>query len=279
MAFDNDIPRLLALAGAVLLFSACGATGHASKSVHRGYATDEPVAERSIAMDGMTSDVDTRLPAAIAVGTWQNDAPPAKASITDFDVEAAEGEVGARPPGQRLLIYSGSFSVAVANVQEAADAARRMATELGGWFQSQKNDVVTIRVPASRWEEALVRVAALGRVLDRRIDAADVTEEVVDLDLRLRHARALGKRLTELLAEAKTVEETLKVETELARVRTEIERLEGRLQFLRDRVAWSTLVLRFVPVTDAPSRPQALPFPWLRDLGLDRLLGLAGGVR
>ncbi len=199
------------------------------------------------------------------------------AFIDDFDVMAGSAEQPTPVSAERLLVYSGRLDAAVGNVDEALDAARAMAEELGGYFQSISDQTITIRVPASRWEEALTRVAAIGRILSRQIEASDVTEEVVDLRLRLRNSLALGKRLEELLGMAKTVEETLKVEKELNRIRTEIERIEGRLQFLSDRIAFSTLVIRFIEVTNAPTRPQALPFPWLRALGLNRLLGLGGG--
>ena len=199
--------------------------------------------------------------------------------IGDLETGMQEGEPAAPASAERLLVYSGRLETAVGNIDEALDVARAMAEELGGYFQSISDQTITLRVPASRWEEALTRVAAIGRILNRRIEAADVTEEVVDLRLRLRNSLALGKRLEELLQMAKTVEETLKVEKELNRIRTEIERLEGRLQFLSDRIAFSTLVIRFVEVSSAPTRPQALPVPWLQALGLNRLLGLTGGVR
>jgi hypothetical protein len=180
---------------------------------------------------------------------------------------------------ERLLIYSGQFSVAVGNIEDAQEAARAMAEGLGGYFQSLKADTITLRVPAKRWEEAVAGVRKIGRVLDRAIDAADVTEEVVDLQLRLRNAQKLMKRFEELLEKAETVEAALKVEKELARVRVEVERLEGRLNFLADRIAFSTLTIRFVKAAEASVRPQALPFPWLTELSLESLLGLEGGAR
>ncbi len=214
-------------------------------------------------------------------GGWEDsrDAERAIALIGDIETGALGGEPVAPASAKRLLVYSGRLDAAVGNIDEALDAARAMAEELGGYFQSLTDKTITLRVPASRWEEALARVAAIGRILNRRIEASDVTEEVVDLKLRLRNSLALGKRLEELLQMAKTVQETLEVEKELTRIRTEIERLEGRLQFLSDRIAFSTLLIRFVEVSNAPTRPQALPFPWLQALGLNRLLGLSGGVR
>ena len=81
------------------------------------------------------------------------------------------------------------------------------------------------------------------------------------------------------LAQAETVEAALKVEKELNRARTEVERIEGRLGFLPDRIAFSTITIGFTPAASAPDRPQALPFPWLRQLGLGNLLGLTEGTR
>ena len=169
--------------------------------------------------------------------------------------------------------------LAVGNVEEAQNAARGMAEGLGGYFQSITKDSIVLRVPAAKWEDAVSGVGEIGRVLDRAIEAADVTEEVIDLKLRLRNAQKMMTRLEELLAKAENVEAALKVETELGRVRVEVERLEGRLKFLGDRVAFSTLTIRFRQVQETAARPQALPFPWLTRLSIENLLGLPGGAR
>jgi len=196
--------------------------------------------------------------------------------VAEFDDEAPEEIAG---PEERMIVYTGRFSVAVGSVERALRDVREMTESMGGYVQALQDDVVTLRIPAARFEGALERLRGLGRILSRAIETADVTEDVVDLRLRLRNAMALRDRLVELLARAESVEAALKVETELSRVRTEIERIEGRLQFLASHVAYSTLTVHFVQAGQAPSRPQALPFPWLRELGLENLLGLQGGVR
>lgn len=279
----SPIARLTLL----FLALAVGACSSSANSMDSGlaYYDTEPSMEKAtthLSMPGMTVSEANRLPFNLGDGGWEDSvsvtAEPT-AFINDFDVEAAETPPAAPATVERLLVYSGRFQVAAGDIDQALDDTKAMAKDLGGYFQSLSDHTITIRVPARRWDEALARVAGIGRILNRQIDAADVTEEVVDLKLRLRNARALGKRLEELLDLAKTVEETLKVETELNRIRTEIERIEGRLQFLSDRVAFSTLVIMFTEAATAPTRLQALPFPWLRDLGLNNLLGLPGGVR
>jgi hypothetical protein len=69
-----------------------------------------------------------------------------------------------------------------------------------------------------------------------------VSEEFVDLTARTANARRLEERLLELLAtRTGKLQDVLSVERELARVREEIERMEGRLRYLKTRTELSTL--------------------------------------
>jgi hypothetical protein len=104
-----------------------------------------------------------------------------------------------------------------------------------------------------------------------------VTEQYLDVSLRLKNAREVRDRIAALLASAKTVEDSLKVERELERLSSEIERMEGRLKFLRDRAAYSTITISFQPVQVEDLQRQKvfhLPFSWLSEMGLGRLLNL-----
>src|SRR6185437_7426556 len=102
----------------------------------------------------------------------------------------------------------------------------------------------------------------------------DVTAEYVDLEVRLKSARAVQARLTELLTRAVEVEDSIAIEKELDRVSGEIERIEGRMKFLRDRAAFSTITVRFAPkrVEQVGTQRVRIPVPWLDDVNLPRLL-------
>jgi hypothetical protein len=106
------------------------------------------------------------------------------------------------------------------------------------------------------------------------VQAEDVTEEFRDLEVRLKSARAVQARLTELLAKAAKVEESIAIERELDRVSGEIERIEGRIKYLKDRAAFSTITVRFQPKEkeQVGGHEVRLPVRWLYDLGLKRLL-------
>ncbi len=134
-----------------------------------------------------------------------------------------------------------------------------------------------MRVPAQRFEEALAALRAAGRVLDESRHANDVTEEFLDLGIRLDTARKARERLLEVLAKAEKVEDILKVEAELRRLTEEIERMEGRRKYLADQVAMATLSATFQAIAQAPPPPprpkQRSRFPWINRVGADAMMG------
>jgi hypothetical protein len=178
------------------------------------------------------------------------------------------------PARAPILIYNAQITMAVFDAEVELRAVEELGRELGGFLARRTDLSVTIRVPALRFQEALRRISLLGDVTHRDISAEDVTQEFMDLEVRLKNARAGRERLEQVLKRANDVKDALLVERELDRLAAEIERIEGRLKYLRDRAAFSTLTVSFQP------RPREqiekghfpLPFPWLQQLGIGRLL-------
>lgn len=174
-----------------------------------------------------------------------------------------------------LLIYRATYRMAVFEAVKAIDAVQRMALELDGYLVRRADDQITVRVPSEKYRDALARLGPLGDVLSRDETVEDVTDQFMDLSTRLRNYRAVRARVQELLAQAKTVKEALAVERELGRITTAIERIEGRLKLLRELVAFSTITVMFRAQPPESIESQVkLPFPWLDQLGLSRLLDL-----
>ncbi|WP_437877353.1 DUF4349 domain-containing protein [Sorangium sp. So ce513] len=189
---------------------------------------------------------------------------------------AAQGAAAVSASPAPLLVYTAQVTMAVFEVSASLGKVEALAQELGGFLARRDDRTITIRIPAARFDEALKRLEGLGDMLQRNVVAEDVTEEFLDLGVRIRNARAVRDRLEKLLEKATKVEESVQLERELARVTSELERLEGRLKYLRDRIAFSTLSVSFQPrstETITPSGPR-LPIHWLDQLGLSRLLNL-----
>jgi hypothetical protein len=120
----------------------------------------------------------------------------------------------------------------------------------------------TLRVPAARLDEAVAALKKLGRVINESQQADDVTEQVVDLDIRIANARITEKRLAELIQNRTgRVSDVLEVEREMTRVRTELERLDAQRKNVERRVAYATLVLEVLEERRASVSLGPVPVP------------------
>lgn len=178
----------------------------------------------------------------------------------------------ARDPA--LVVYAASLVMAVYQVEPSLLTVERIAREHGGFVAKKQDKEIVIRVPRARFQEVVSGVDKVGDVIHRDVSALDVTEEHVDLEVRIKNARAMQARLKDLLQRA-NVKEAIEIEKELGRVTEELERLEGKLKVLRDRIAYSTISVSFQERAPSPAaRSARLPFAWLGELGLPSLLSL-----
>jgi len=173
-----------------------------------------------------------------------------------------------------MLVFTAQVTLAVYQVEQGVLAVEKIAREAGGYLAVKQDKRITIRVPRNRFEAALGAVDKIGDVLHRDVEAVDVTDEYVDMEIRIKNARAMQTRLKQLLEKA-SVKEAIEIEKEMRRVTEELELLEGKLKLLKDKIAYSTITVVFQArgSSMASSRVQ-LPFPWLSALGLPTLLRL-----
>lgn len=179
---------------------------------------------------------------------------------------------------ERLLIQRGQVQVEVVRPEDSARDFLAKVKAAGGYLQQQAGATLTVRLPAAEFDAMFTAVKAMGRVLAEQRQAEDVTEEFVDLGIRIDNARKARDRLLEILQKAEKVEDILKVEAEVRRLTDEIERMEGRKKLLADQVAMATLQATFVAkVEPAPPPPpkrsrQLSPFDWINETGPETLL-------
>jgi hypothetical protein len=136
---------------------------------------------------------------------------------------------------------------------------------------------VSLRVRAEKLDAALAELRKLGEVLSESVTGQDVSAEFVDVQARLKAKRVLEERLLAIAAEAKAVEDMLKVETELSRVRSDIEQLEGRSRLLQDRARLSLIEVT-AESPHQPTEPEAQSLGSKLSSGFERAWRLAGDV-
>ena len=186
------------------------------------------------------------------------------------------GAASEKPRSSPLLIYTGQVVLAVFDVTATQDRALATIESFGGYSSQRNAQQMVFRVPAEKFREALDALKKLGDVLRLDWAAQDVGEEYRDLQIRLKNNLDMRERLLVMLAGAKEIEAALAVEEQLERITLEIERINGQLRSLQDRLAYSTISIQFSPiaVTQVPKSDYRLPFPWLNQLGLEFLMQL-----
>lgn len=152
----------------------------------------------------------------------------------------------------RDLIRTGVLDLHTRDHADAVGRARAATRSAGGTVvgeesvrgASRVSTTLTLRVPAARFDALMAALAEITGDVDRRsVRVEDVTRPVADVTARLRVRRAAEARLVELLAQARSVEDVLAVQTRLDAVREEIESADAQLRALRTDVALSTITL------------------------------------
>jgi hypothetical protein len=164
---------------------------------------------------------------------------------------------------ERLIIRTADMSIVVPDTEEAMASIAQMADENGGWVvnssvfqydETAKTGNITVRIPAEGFQSFIDAIQLMSVEVTRiSTSGQDVTEEFVDLSARLENLEATAARVRNFLDEAKDVEDALAVNQELSRLEGEIEVLKGRLNYLDQSAAYSTVSIDLTP--DILSQP------------------------
>lgn len=150
----------------------------------------------------------------------------------------------------KKLIKDGNMRIETKDLQASKQRMDGLLKQYNGYYESENldnNDVETsyylkIRLPALSFE-ALIGALENGEdeVKSKYVQTRDVTEEYIDVVARLKNERAYMARYQALLAKASTVKDILSIEESIRKLQEEIESREGRLKYLNDQIAFSTL--------------------------------------
>lgn len=182
---------------------------------------------------------------------------------------------------EQRIIKTGTMRVVVDKIASSVETLTDYAGSVGGFIESssivenrsgKRTGHVVLRVPVDRFEETIAKVRDIADLVrEETTEGRDVTEQYTDLEAQLRNARAQEEAYLAILKRAFSVKDILSVQRELGTIRSQIERLEGRLKYLENRTAFSTLRVsleedievqiptkKFKPVTAVKQATQAL---------------------
>ncbi len=188
----------------------------------------------------------------------------------DFDVveeEYAESQDGygvgvnsASDVTNRMVMYNAYMEIAVENPETALQSVIDMAEKAGGFVVNSNvykaytdrgslpSANLTVRVPAGELDSIIEAIKGLTPnpeedVISENVSGQDVTAEYTDLESRLRNLEAAEEALVKMMEEAKEPEDVLNIFEQLTYYRGEIEVVKGRMKYLQESVALSSLTV------------------------------------
>jgi hypothetical protein len=152
---------------------------------------------------------------------------------------------------QRSIIYRGTLTVRVENVDAAAGQAGGIAKTAGGFVSGDNRssgsgaDTATmeLRIPADKFDAAVAQLAKLGTEEQRQISTEDVTEQSIDLNARITVQQARVDSGRKLLAQAKSLNDLVMLEREVATREADLASLQAKKRNLDDLTALSTITV------------------------------------
>lgn len=235
-----DMHKLAIIGLMLILTLGCLGQRSESRSLEQSIGAPEPYYEKSyIVSDG--GDFAEEAPAEIA-----------RAATSSYD----EAEDLVKGPSDdttdQKIIYTGTIEMEVEDFDEASFEVRTIAKAYGGFISDsniyttpagKKRGYITLRIPQADFQDVIDGVSALGTVETLNTQSQDVTLEYTDLNSRLVNLEKQEERLLDLLDRADNITDILTIEKELGRIRGEIEHIQGRLNYLENKIDMSTLTI------------------------------------
>ncbi len=163
----------------------------------------------------------------------------------------------------RKVVYRGTVTLEAVDFAKALTQLQNAIHQSKGYilaFQDiqspyENGATYTIKVPAAGFMSFIERLGQIENThYERQMNGTDVTEEYVDLESRLKAKQVVEGRLLGFMEKATRADDLVNFSQQLGSVQEEIERIKGRIRYLDQNVAYSTIELRlYQPLEPAVS--------------------------
>ncbi|MBT2491526.1 DUF4349 domain-containing protein [Streptomyces sp. ISL-96] len=233
-------------------------SGHRSTKVLAAALLTASLAVGGCSAGGGTGATSDSAQGAAADSKGGGRAERAPGSVADADSgsgskKPADSTGANKPPLNKThVIRTATLSVEVGNATKALATARTVAENAGGIVGNETTELIddshvysriVLRVPQEEYEAVLKELAGTGKLLNRKADAKDVTDQVVDVDSRIKSQRTSVARVRDMMDRATEISDVVMLEGELSTRQTELEALLARQASLKDRTTMATITL------------------------------------
>lgn len=153
----------------------------------------------------------------------------------------------------RKLIYKANLTMKVKNYSEAQSEIRNLVTLSGGYIlqfsenssSREEGGNFVLKIPSTGFSSFLKDLEKIpNESIQRNVQAQDLSEEYVDLEARLKAKQVVEARYLEFMQKATQTDDLVKYTNELAKIQEAIEQMKGRMRYIDQNVAFSTIEIR-----------------------------------
>lgn len=255
----------LALIVLVVLVASCGAA-----------ATEEPQADYAAGAPMEVAPAEAPMAAEMVIQTVVVEKVVEAESIAATPVPSGSGggltDILPQDAG-RMIIKDALVDLLVEDTERSINDVTQLAASQGGYIISARSWYagplkyanLRLGVPSANFERTLNFLRDLAvQVQNETTSGQDVSSEYNDLQIRLENLEATAARVRAFLDNAKTVEESLRINSTLSDLERQINQIKGQMKFYEGRAAFSTIEINLNPLVPTPTvtaTPTITPTP------------------
>jgi Domain of unknown function (DUF4349) len=162
-----------------------------------------------------------------------------------------------KPDWNKKIIKTATLNLETIDYTKFSNKISETANRFGGYVADEQQteteykieNVLTLKVPVDQFQGAVdFLTTGETKINEKKITSEDVTTQFVDTKSRLEAKRAARLRYLDFLKQAKNMEEMLQVQNEIDAIQEQIESAAGRINYLDNASAMSTIHLTYFQV-------------------------------
>jgi hypothetical protein len=200
------------------------------------------------------------------------EAPPVAEAADGVAQLSSESEAGGKdasggtPVEQQRVISTGNVQLRSDDVGQAIFDVRKVVDVHGGTISEDDTETdkdgdpfrsrMVLRIPTADFDDAMSELEQVADLASSKRGTADVTTQVLDVDVRVEAQQRSIDRIQVLFDNATSIKDIVSVEGELSRRQADLASLQAQQRYLADQTSMSTITLA-VERTPKATKPKA----------------------
>jgi hypothetical protein len=174
--------------------------------------------------------------------------------VADVASQNGGADASGEPPvDQQKVISTGNVQLRSDDVGQAIFDVRKVVDAHGGTISEEDTETdkdgdpfrsrMVLRIPTADFDDAMRELEEVAPLASSKRGTADVTTQVLDIDVRVEAQQRSIDRIQILFDNATSIKDVVSIESELSRRQADLASLQAQQRYLADQTSMSTITL------------------------------------